>query len=225
MSPYKVIFVDWYKTLCFDRFWEHWAKPGHPKNETFRALQQAFFADASRLIAPWMRGELAAEEVLRIVAAEIDACEELLMSELIASCRAMRFIDPEAPALIKELRSQGKRVVLATDNMDTFGRWTVPSLRLERMFDDILCSYEMKCVKEDVDDQGCSLFFSPYLAQRKIAPVECVLLDDSLGLGAIAEAMGMEYRPVCGETSLIAHLNELTDPAAMCPSRRCREGC
>jgi FMN phosphatase YigB (HAD superfamily) len=220
MPPCKIVFIDWHKTLCFDNFWGHWAEPDHPRNTIFHTLQQAFFADSSSLIVPWMRGELTAEEAVRHVASHVSVDEDLLMRELIASCRAMRIIDPEAPALIETLRRVGVRMVLATDNMDTFTRWTAPALGLEELFDDILCSYDLKCLKEDVDAGGNSLFFGPYLAEHGVEPGECVLIDDSRSLEPIAERLGIDFRLVCDATRLVGHLKELTDPEARCPSRR-----
>src|SRR5579883_1405709 len=131
MPSYSTVFIDWYKTLSHDKFWAGWAAPGHAQNATFQALQVAFFADSASLVVPWMRGELIAEEAVARVALQVGVDERFLLAELEESCRAMRFVSPLAPDLIGALRGAGFRVVLATDNMDTFTRWTVPALRLD----------------------------------------------------------------------------------------------
>jgi hypothetical protein len=69
-------------------------------------------------------------------------------------------------------------VVIATDNMDTFHRWTVPGLRLHTLFDDVLNSWQLRALKEDVGQDGRSLFFANYLRAHGIGRGESLLLDD-----------------------------------------------
>lgn len=86
-------------------------------------------------------------------------------------------------------------MVVATDNMDTFTRWTVPALGLYDMFDDILCSHEIGCLKKDMIGDR-SRFFGPYLAKHDIGIGESVLIDDSKTLGKIIGRTGIHYRRI-----------------------------
>jgi FMN phosphatase YigB (HAD superfamily) len=84
----------------------------------------------------------------------------------------------DIPEMIAQLRAKGLKVVLATDNMDTFHRWTVPSLQLMSLFDDILSSFQLKALKSDCGAEGRSLFFAHYLQTHSIHRGESLVLDD-----------------------------------------------
>jgi FMN phosphatase YigB (HAD superfamily) len=107
----------------------------------------------------------------------------------------MQLISENSLNLVTALRSKGIKVVIATDNMDTFHRWTVPSLRLDSYFDHILSSFELRALKADTDEQGRSLFFTSYLKSNAIDPGESLLLDDSdEAFGQIIRQAGIDYQ-------------------------------
>jgi FMN phosphatase YigB (HAD superfamily) len=102
----------------------------------------------------------------------------------------MDFHDRASIDTVRAIRRSGVLVALATDNMDTFTRWTVPALGLGTLFDAILDSASLGTLKDDLTD-GQSRFFGPWLSANGIAPAEAVLVDDSPPRSAVAVGLGV----------------------------------
>ena len=149
------------------------------------------------MLQHWMRGQMTSEDVVAQVCKELRFEPEIMLKELVLSCQNMRLMSENTLNLVTSIRSRGIKVVIATDNMDTFQWWTVPSLGLNHYFDDILSSSELGALKGDTDEQGRSLFFIPYLKANAIGLGESLLLDDSdERLGQIIRRTGIDYEHV-----------------------------
>src|SRR6266566_1007325 len=124
---YNTIFLDWDGTLSVSKFWGHWESA---RTQDHRLIQEKLFRTRPDVIVSWMRGQMTCEECLNLLSHEVGIERDTMLAALEQSCRTMRFVAPEVPRLVAELRNQGLKVVIATDNMDTFSRWTVPALNL-----------------------------------------------------------------------------------------------
>jgi|SRR5579859_5671211 len=202
----QTVFIDWYMTLSNSVFWGHLATEDTVR---FSMLSDTLFVMLAQQIDPWMRGTRTSEQMMRLVAQSANLSYDTVYSEFVKSCQTMRIIDPEVPLLVAELRRRGARLVVATDNMDSFTRFTAPGLHLSDIFDDILNSFDLQALKDDFDAGGRSLFFHDYLMARGLAPNRCVLIDDSTLTGASAARMGMRYLQVTAENGLVHHLSAL----------------
>ena len=203
---YKVIFLDWNKTLNHDRFFGHW----QIENPSFyNAIQERLFTPQSARIHRWMRGQHRSEEILEFVSEFIHLPKHVLLAELRKSCEAMTLVDPRILHYTEKARSVGTRIVIATDNMDTFTRWTVPALKLYNYFDDVLNSYDLGVLKKDLTEKGELAFFESYLKKHQLKPNECVMVDDGAKLGLILQSAGMDFRLVDAEHSAFHHLQSL----------------
>jgi len=158
-------------------------------------IQKIIFQDEPDLAAKWMTRLVTAEQVCQIVAPIINKPVEYVLAELRTSCEQMTFINPQLPKLIKDLQTQGITVMLATDNMDTFPRWTVPALDLVNIFDGILDSATLGRRKRD---EG----FFPETKQA-------ILLDDNPKNVAVTE-FGIDFQLVDGTKTAKLILEELT---------------
>jgi FMN phosphatase YigB (HAD superfamily) len=175
----KVIFIDWNKTLSASHFWRNL-----PDVET------VMFLANRHLLMPWMRGQSTAEEICQVLSGQTGVSYDLIFNELKDSCANMEFVDSRLPELIAKIRSNGVKVVLATDNMDCFVRFTAPALQLNNLFDDILVSCNLKILKNDV--QGNSIpFFEDYFKRNNLSYNEVVLLDDSAEMGKAYRQLGL----------------------------------
>ena len=172
-------------------------------------LFRSVFAARMQLLTSWMRGELCAEEVVRFIASEIGADSDELFAGLVESCRRMTFVSDELPELIRRLRETGTKVVIATDNMDTFTRWTIPALGLGDLFDDILDSHSLRALKQDSTPEGESAFFGRYMAKEGLSPEECLLVDDSMQTVAAVEGFGINVLKVKKGQNLVKALSAL----------------
>ncbi len=192
---YKCVFVDWYKTLSMSVFWEQFKDDHHPYNQLYKPISTFLFVESQDLIHHWMRGHLECEKVVERLCRELRLDSEIILRELILSCQHMQLVSENTLNLVTVLRSKGIKVVISTDNMDTFHRWTVPSLRLDSYFDHILSSFELQALKADTDDQGRNLFFTSYLKSNAIGPGESVLLDDGdETFGQVIRQAGIDYQ-------------------------------
>lgn len=201
-KQHKIIFIDWHDTLSTDRFWHQW-EDTHP--ERSRLIQDNFFGNDKETTVKWMRGELDAEDVTTILGERTSIPIDELRAELQSSSERLRLIDESVLNLIATIRDAGIKAVIATDNMDTFPRWTVPALKLDRHFDDILDSHTLKTLKDEAGEDGSSLFFHDYLAREGISPEQAVLFDDN---GAFAPSFGIEYRQITEDKPLQTRLEE-----------------
>jgi FMN phosphatase YigB (HAD superfamily) len=139
-----------------------------------------------------MRGEYTAEDITHRIGKDIDVSADELLTGLRKSCEQMKLFNKQIIPAIKSLRRSGVKVVLATDNMDTFMRWTVPALKLKRHFDAILDSYSLQALKRDKDESGQSKFFGKFFDENMIDPMSTVLIDDGMH-NVIVKDFGMGF--------------------------------
>jgi FMN phosphatase YigB (HAD superfamily) len=194
MPEPKVIFIDWNKTLSESHFWRHF-----PEAET------VMFLANRELLNPWMRGECTSEKICQTIAEETTFSESDIFNDLKESCAVMEFVDHEVPELIRKIRARGIRVVLATDNMDCFSRFTVPALKLRELFDDVLISCDMKILKVEVWE-SCIPFFKKFLTENNLTYADTVLLDDSDWFADEYERLGLAVTVIENKEKLLATL-------------------
>lgn len=77
--------------------------------------------------------------------------------------------------------------------MDCFTRWTVPAMKLDVVFDEIINSSDQKALKKDLDSEGKSLFFKDFFIRNKIDMKDCVFIDDSVDHDNTISNMGIKY--------------------------------
>ncbi len=210
---YKAIFIDWHGTLSNSRFWERWANDASKQN-LHKLAQHALFEDAEGLLVTkdWMRGLRSVENVINYLHDATGIATAELEDELRYTSENMVFINPDVVDRVEALRAMGVKVVIASDNMDTFRLWTVPALGLEEMFDDILTSETKGALKSDVGADGLSPFFSQYLRQNNLQPGETVLIDDNKELNLV-ESLGIDFLHVNESADLVYYLDDLIQAA------------
>ena len=202
----QAVFIDWHLTLSKSVFWEHMTT-ANP--ERYESLRKSLFVSLRQHHAGWMRGAWTSEQIMALVAQNTKLSYDFVFAEFVRSCQIMQFIAPEVPGLVAELRRRGVSVVIATDNMDSFSRFTVPAMGLSEMFDDVLNSFNLKALKEDIDTSGRSLFFHDYLRLQDLAPEQCVLIDDCESTLEVAQRIGIGCRLVTAEHTLVHRLHDL----------------
>lgn len=189
----KAVFIDWNGTLSSSKFFEDLE---NSQPEVYSGIQETLFGgELTHLLNPWMMGEIETEEVIHQLGNQLGINQEELLDHFIRSCRNMIIVN-SALDLIHQIRQKGVQVVIATDNMDSFNRWTIPSLKLTEHFDAILNSATLNTRKKDINDDGVSLFFEEYLMLNGFKPEETVLIDDSEDKGGTLSAYGINYRKI-----------------------------
>ena len=122
---YKYVFIDWNGTLSDSKFWD-----SIPSLDLFEKIQKSLFVKNKHFIKDWMRGKTQSEKIVESISNDIEEDAAFIFSELKKSCEQMKFASERTLPLISELRRKGSKVLIATDNMDTFKRWTAPTLKL-----------------------------------------------------------------------------------------------
>jgi FMN phosphatase YigB (HAD superfamily) len=206
---YKTIFIDWHGTLSNSRFWDRWAKDVN-KQHLHKRAQHALFEDTEGLLIlkDWMRGLRSVDNVISYLHDVTGIPATDLEDELRYTAENMAFINPDVVDRIETLRSKGVKVIIASDNMDTFRLWTIPALGLEDLFDGILTSERQGSLKSEVGEDGSSPFFSLYLQQNNLQPGEAVLIDDNQEL-KLVESLGIDFLHVNAAADLVDHLDDL----------------
>ena len=212
MTPYKCLFVDWHLTLSVSVFWEEFRNQEHPQHRLFAFMQSALFTPSGmqRWLRPWMRGAFTSEDVMVGICRGTAFDPDFALQALQSSCQQMRLVSEAIPHCVRDLQAKGLRVVIATDNMDTFHRWTVPSLQLDALFDDILNSWRLGALKEERGQDGQSLFFARYLQAHQIGRGESLLLDDGdEQFGTIMRQLGIDFQHIEPGKGLLPALQEI----------------
>ncbi|HSX30938.1 MAG TPA: hypothetical protein VLE99_03410 [Candidatus Saccharimonadales bacterium] len=190
MKQPEVLFVDWDGTLSRSKFWEG-CDPSVLAPNALDQFKTYLFKGSPDFVRLWMRGDYTSRHVVGMLATQFSLDPTALHNELKASCQRMRFVDDDLPDKITRIRGQGTKVVIATDNMDTFTKWTAPALDLNSLVDGILSSYHLRALKADMHGLH-SPFFSDYLSTQSIDPTQAVLLDDGPH-NAVVTSLGMQF--------------------------------
>ena len=181
---YKTIFFDWNKTLSYSNFWQQLEDKSHPHHKEGEKICQFLFNGNRALINPWMRGTTDTQHIVTKISEGTDISHTLILKQLEEGCRNMVLVPDGIIDLIQKAHHQGINCVIATDNMDTFREYTIPSMKLEDVFDDFLISNELETLKFDVDKKNRKIpFFDKYLKKHDLKYKDVVLLDDCVDDG------------------------------------------
>jgi len=209
-KAYKVIFFDWHKTLGQSDFWGQLKDQAHDRHHWHQPIVTFLFIKNDHLVQRWMRGEVNEEGILKTISEKFGCPKETLREDLAESCRAMALASPEILPLITALRRKGIKCVIATDNMDVFKEYVVPSLKLDKYFDDILVSFNQKALKFDVAEDGNSLpFFHMYLQANELTYADAILFDDRTDTSGAYKKLGFDTFQVEDTNGLLEKMENL----------------
>jgi len=206
----KAIFIDWDGTLSSSNFWSHLEKSEEQSDRgLFKLWSDTMFVNHKDKIIPWMKGVYTSEDLLSLVAKGTNTDFEAVLKEFIIGCERMEYSSPNIPDLIKNLRNETVIVTIATNNMDSFTRWTVPHMKLDTLFDEILNSYYLKAMKHDLDKNGQPLFFKDFFNKYNIEPNSCVFIDDGEDKMGVISNLGIDYRRVNASNTMEQELRNI----------------
>lgn len=206
----KAIFIDWNGTLSPTNFWSHLEKSEKQSDrDLFKLWADTMFVNHKDKIVPWMKGEYTSEDLLSLVSKETNTDFETLLKEFIIGCERMEYSSPNIPNLIKNLRDKSVVVAVATNNMDSFTRWTVPYMKLNTLFDEILNSFYLKAMKHDLNKSGQPLFFKDFFNRYNIEPTNCIFIDDGEDKMGVISNLGIDYRRVSASNTLEQELQNI----------------
>lgn len=206
---YKTIFFDWHNTLSVSLFWDQWKNPEHPRHDWYAPLSRYLLGENMPVVMEWMRGKVSAEEISTMLADRLGYSRGVIFQDLKESCESMWLVSDEVIPLVQKLRDNGAKCVIATDNMDTFTRFTAPALRLSEHFDGILNSFDIGSLKFDMDD-GTIPFFDEYLGKNNLSNKDVMLIDDCIDKSGTYEKRGFDILQVFSPDDFVGKLRQLT---------------
>ncbi len=178
MKNKPILFIDFDGTICFDRYWKSLGKEENEK------VQDLLFRNDTTLVNKWMKGEYSAEEINRKISEICNIEYDYLWNVFVKDCKTM-YIKHQVLEKINSLR-QKYFIILITTNMDSFSRFTIENLKLDKYFDEISNSFYEKKFKTE-DDGSLFLKFSDL---QKVNIADCFLIDDSFKSCNIFSTLG-----------------------------------
>jgi len=209
-KQYRTIFFDWNKTLSNSLFWEQLGNPEHERHSWNADISRYLFKENRHLIFEWMKGVIDARQIVGKISSRYGYSADILLEDLAESCRNMQFASDEVLPLIQKLRENGVRCVIATDNMDTFMKYTVPGMELEQYFDGFLSSFDLRRFKYDTEAESIP-FFDNYLQQHGLSYADVVLIDDSPDTSGAYERLGFDILQIADTDDFVKKLKSLAE--------------
>jgi len=166
------------------------------------------FEENKDIVNTWMRGQINSIDICRMISTKFHIPFKTLWTELVYSCKTMGFCSDKIPVLLSKLREKGYKVVLATDNMDIFKKYTFVNKYIYNYFDSWLISCESGFLKQDFS-LGILPFFHGYIKSHNLEYSNCLLLDDSIKESSNFHTLGLRGIKITSPESLIAHLESL----------------
>ncbi|OGH61272.1 MAG: hypothetical protein A2848_02410 [Candidatus Magasanikbacteria bacterium RIFCSPHIGHO2_01_FULL_50_8] len=174
MKKRNILFIDFNGVLSYNKFWFSLENVNHPLSEYFQKIEFFLFKQHKDALVSWMRGEVTSEQVHALIAQNIGIDANDLYKIFIDDCAHID-ISVEILTRVSTLRKY-YHCILATDNMDSFHRFTLPHQPiLSKTFDVIHSSALLGKCKAD----ACGEYFLETIAACGAEVGNCVLLDDS----------------------------------------------
>lgn len=174
----KTLFIDFDGTLCHDRFWRSL------DSGLMEKVQQSLFLDDKTMVSDWMNGVYTSEDINKKLANDLGVEYSFLWDVFVKDCQNMK-VENAVLEQLKKLRNSYK-IVLITDNMDCFDRFTVPSLKLDEYFDVIVNSFNERVSKNENEGQ----LFREVMERVGSNPADCILMDNSEKSCSVFEKLG-----------------------------------
>lgn len=174
----KILFIDFDGVLCYERYWR--SLPAAQLEQ----VQELLFRNDRTLVNDWMRGNYTAKEINVVVSKKLGIPYESLWELFVRDCKTMN-VDLNILKQINQLREYFI-VILLTDNMDSFTKFTQPALKLDNYFDLICNSFEQGMRKIDRNGE----LFLKYVHAYQAPIHDCVLIDDSKNVHDIFATLG-----------------------------------
>ena len=195
MKP--IIFIDFDGTVCFDKYWR--SLPA----DQYEVMQDYIFGADNSLVIDWMKGKYTAEEINQMLADRIGIPFKTLWKVFVQDCMTMTIpLD-----ILKKIDSLRDRytTILITGNMDSFTRFTVPALHLDKYFDHINNSFFSGKLKDD----SRGVLFTEYARSLGVPISECLLIDNSHNACQVFSALGGTAYEITPEHDISYFLRKL----------------
>jgi len=140
----KCVVFDFGFTLCKDYYFNI-TPPDHPDWHT--VIQEHIFQEPS-IVDPWLKGDLAIEDIARVVSGYIPMSVASIVATMEKGCMQLQFNQAVWDFAVAQ-KSAGRKTALVTGNMDVFNKVVIPAHRLESLFDIILNTADFHEIRKE----------------------------------------------------------------------------
>lgn len=140
---HKCVIFDFAGTLCSEPYFKLLDQ------ESRNAVGELVFGKNSEAWAdPWMRGDICSRDVAEYLSRHLPYSAAEIVSVLSEACSRMTFNSAVYDYAVS-LRQSGIKTALVTLNMDVFSAVVVPEHKLDKIFDIVVNSADIKTLKKD----------------------------------------------------------------------------
>jgi len=194
----NIIFVDFNGIISYNNFWKSLENLKHPLHEDLEKINLFLFKENKQIVSDWMLGKFTSEDIHQIISKKLNINYASLFETFKNDCANID-ISKKIVNQLKKLKKYYK-VILITDNMDSFDRYTLPNNPILNIFDEIDNSYNMKKFKSS--DNG--KYFLEKIKKNKASIENCILIDDSENnCNKFKNLGGMAFNIKEGENSVV----------------------
>ncbi len=141
----NILFIDFNGVISYKPFWHSWRDA---KNNDYEIIQKVLFGENIELVKARMVGTKTSEEICLFLANYTTAGYEEVLETLTKDCKTIDISSAIIDQLV--LLKPYYEIILATDNMDCFNRWTLPhNPIIAQTFNHIRDSYTHKHPKKE----------------------------------------------------------------------------
>jgi FMN phosphatase YigB (HAD superfamily) len=201
----RILFCDYNGVLSYNKFWSTISDPEHVYHSFHNKIIKYLFVENAHIIDDWMTGKYTLEEIHTMISEYSGIPYEFILATFIEECKKM----DASEALLRIIANKKDSYyrILATGNMDSFNRFTLPANPLLRSsFDEINNSYDVGILKNT--DNG--RYFVEKSKQLGVPLENSVLIDDSQQFCDIFTRLGGTAFCVTGVENVKKVLNYLT---------------
>lgn len=188
--------MDFDGVLSYGRFWS-----SLPRNQ-YDMVSNFLFVENKEIVKDWMRGKYTSEEIHNFICQHLDLDYQATFELFQDDCANFEIDDQ----LLNELEKLKQKyyLVLRTDNMDGFDRFTLPAHpRLEMIFDEIHNSYNLKTLKLEGN------FYGDFVKNTGLENTNFSLIDDSSSVCEHFKSIGGQVFKVSGNDNVLRVLKSL----------------
>lgn len=197
----RLIFVDFNGVISYKNFWD---SIRISDKHIYKKIDSFLFRDNFDLVRIWMKGKKSSEEIHQFISEELNISFEYLFSHFKQDCETIDISNK----ILNNLESikENFYLILRTDNMDSFTRFTLPANpRLSRVFDEIDNSFELKELKRENN----GYYFTNKARKYNLEIKDCLLIDDSSKNCDFFNELGGTAYCLTGEETVVRHLATL----------------
>jgi len=205
----NIIFIDFNGVISYQPFWNSIQSPDHELHYLSEHIERFLFKENINIVNDWMMGKQTSEEIHNLLRARlpVDFSKDALFRVFKNDCINIDVYDRILNAIMS-LRDKSY-LVLMTDNMDCFDRFTVPSNpRLREVFDYIVNSSSTGRGKRSLN---CKSFID-VIDKFSTSHPHSILIDDSNGnCTAFEQFVGGKSFRTKNENEVLEALGEIVN--------------